>query len=220
MIFCRYNIIYRAGSERQIQSTKLWFHDMAKILPTRVKTKSRDELSRRFGLGHVGNFLCHINSISALWVRCLDLDPNLRNNYAFLFSFLYFTSFRIWVDKTVDDQNTRHICVRYSDPHCNCSCLFSAALWSGFQRMLGEVYQPTGHRFEAGELMPEKNIEKCQKSWQRRIFLINKFWAVNKGDPLYWLVQYSGDLKSALVWILNGQKEVGLQMVLLYDNYL
>ena len=58
----------------------------------------------------------------------------------------------------MDDQNTRHICVRYSDPHCNCSCLFSAALWSGFQRMLGEVYQPTGHRFEAGELMPEQIV--------------------------------------------------------------
>ena len=25
--------------------------------------------------------------------------------------------------------------------------------------------------------------------------------------------QYSGDLKSVLVWISNGQKEVGLQMV-------
>ena len=24
--------------------------------------------------------------------------------------------------------------------------------------MLGEVYQPTGHRFEAGELMPEQIV--------------------------------------------------------------
>ena len=32
-------------------------------------------------------------------------------------------------------------------------------------------------------------------------------------QPLPWGCKYLGDLKSGLDWILNGQKEVGLQMV-------
>ena len=32
------------------------------------------------------------------------------------------------------------------------------------------------------------------------------------------LVNYSGDLKSGLVWVLNGQKEVGLQMVYILNG--
>ena len=36
--------------------------------------------------------------------------------------------------------------------------------------MLGEVYQPTGHRFEAGELMPEKTMKSVKNPDKEEFF--------------------------------------------------
>ena len=52
--------------------------------------------------------------------------------------------------------------------------------------------------------MQERRKQKKQK--------ISKFWSSNQAMACL-NKEYGGDLKSRLVWILNGQKEVDLQMV-------
>ena len=54
--------------------------------------------------------------------------------------------------------------------------------------MLGEVYQPTGHRFEVGELMPEKTM-KSVKNHEKEAFFYQFFEPSTEGSltsPVQW----------------------------------
>ena len=69
------------------------------------------------------------------------------------------------------------------------------------------------------QLLKEEKVrvEHCKEVSERYLFLFF-------GRKIFYLgdvpeMNYSGDLKSGLVWILNGQREAGLQLVQILSGF-